>query len=543
MKRMKNLFAAPRLSAALALAGALLLSIAACGETESADASPSPATVQPPEFYGAASASVEERIYFSDAVVRASLSSTGTSSLSFKVIEYLKGTGPSDITVSAHPSRRNSSHDKREAVLFLSRGTSGASGASSGEFAFTDAHHIAPGYTVDTLDPAWLPAEAQQGGSGAAGSASAAAFITDSGAAPGMSKETISLADLRTKIAWVGGGQNITGYDYCVGQVLNYLAFYRDFEAYYGKTWPISQRNVPIVSGAGAGTAVHDYGSFYEPGYGRFWLTGRDKDLFAAPIVDSNTNAADGYTPFIKTARPLPTGVYNFRYHGTLYDFLPCNFTPKDGIGKHNWTITVTAPANTMHEAFFDPVAGVSIGGGSPVLASPKPRAFTGAGGVSANLAQIAYTPPSTGPGKGQTAHTVTMTLNPVTALAGQMVDFIKLDGTVGLSLNVASRDGERDEQHAALDRVLRPVEERGQAHGAHPPGPRRRADAHPRAQADAGAHHAAKARALTRRPARYGAGRKPSARKGACASSVRRNARNADAPAGLSAPASAAAG
>ena len=92
-----------------------------------------------------------------------------------------------------------------------------------------------------------------------------------------------------------------------------------------------------------------------------------------------------------------------------------------------------------MHEAFFDPVAGVSIGGGSPVLASPKPRAFTGAGGVSANLAQIAYTPPSKGTGKGQTAHTVTMTLNPVTALAGQTVDFIKLDGTVGLSLNVAS--------------------------------------------------------------------------------------------------------
>ena len=437
---MKNLFPVPRLLAALALAGALLLSIAACGETESADASPSSATVQPPEFYGAASASVEERIYFSDAVVRASLSSTGTSSLSFKVIEYLKGTGPSDITVSAHPSRRNSSHDKREAVLFLSQGTSGASGASSGEFAFTDAHHIAPGYTVDTLDPAWLPAEAQQGGSGAAGSASAAAFITDSGVAPGMSKETISLADLRKKIAWVGGGQNITGYDYCVGKVLNYLAFDRDYQAYYGKPLTIFESDASLLSGIGAGAAVDEYGPYYEPGYGRFWLTGRDKNFFTAPIVDSNTNAADGYTPFIKTARPLPTGVYNFRYHGILYHYLPCNFTPKEGTGQLDWTVTVTAPANTMHEAFFDPVAGVSIGGGSPVLASPNPRAFTGAGGVSANLAQIAYTPPSKGTGKGTgQPGKVTITLNPVTALAGQMVDFIKLDGTVGLSLNVAS--------------------------------------------------------------------------------------------------------
>ena len=33
----------------------------------------------------------------------------------------------------------------------------------------------------------------------------------------------------------------------------------------------------------------------------------------------------------------------------------------------------------------------------------------------------------------------MTVTLNPVTAIAGQMVDFIKLDGTVGLSLDVAS--------------------------------------------------------------------------------------------------------
>ena len=423
----------------LALAGALLLSIAACGETESADASPSPATVQPPEFYGAASASVEERIYFSDAVVRASLSSTGTSSLSFKVIEYLKGTGPSDITVSAHPSRRNSSHDKREAVLFLSRGTSGASSASGGEFLFTDAHHSAPGYTVDTLDPAWLPAEAQQGGSGRADSASATAFITDSGVAPGMSKETISLADLRTKIAWVEGGQNITGYDYCVGKVLNYLAFDRDFEAYYGKTWVVLDGSASVASGAGAGTVVKDYGPYNYPTYGRIWLTGADAAFFTAGIADDNKTASDGHTERIATARPLPAGAYKFRDHGISYHYLPCNFTPKEGTGQLDWTVTVTAPANTMHEAFFDPVAGVGIGGGSPVLASPRPRAFTGAGGVSANLAQIAYTPPSTGPGKGQTAHTVTMTLNPVTAIAGQMVDFIKLDGTVGLSLNVAS--------------------------------------------------------------------------------------------------------
>ena len=408
---------------AMGLATVLLL--AACGGAEGGGSSASPAAIEPPEFYGAASASVEERIYFSDAVVRASLSSTETASLNFKVIEYLKGTGPLDITVSAHPSRRDSSHDNREAVLFLSR-------ASGGGFVFTDAHPDDPGYTIDTLDPAWLPAATADSGS-------ATVFITDSGAAPRMSKETISLADLRAKIAWMEGGENIEGYHHCIGKVVNYLSWDRDFEAFYGKPWTPFEHDARTMSGTGAGAAVDEYGPYYEPGYGRFWLTGRDKDFFTARIVDDNANATDGYIERITTARPLPAGVYKFRHHGILYHYLPCNFTPEEGTGMGDWVVTITAPANTMHEAFFDPVAGVGIGGGSPVLTSPNPRAFTGAGGVSANLVQISYTPPAKGPGKGQTAHTVTMTLNPVTALAGQTVDFIKLDGTVGLSLNVAS--------------------------------------------------------------------------------------------------------
>ena len=361
-------------------------------------------------------------------IVRASLSSAGSSSLTFKVIEYLKGTGPSTITVAADPSLRNSSYDKREAVLFLSLQSSGEAGVSdsSGPFVFADMHYSDPGYTVDTLDPAWLPATETDANTGT--------FITDSGVAQGMSKETISLADLRAKITWVGGGENIAGYDHCVLSVLNYMHFHRNQEAYYGRPWIPPTFNEPLASGMGTGTVLYDYPPDHgDPGYGRFWLTGQDAGLFNVLIVDDNKSAADGYHKRLATARPLPKGVYKFRNHGILYKYLPCNFTPAGGTGKGDWTVTVTAPAGTLHEAFFDPVSvgdAIQADAANGVL---TPRAFTGVDGARAAIRRIAYE-----------AGAVTVEVSPVEALAGQVVDFIGPDGAVGLSLGVgdAAVDG-----------------------------------------------------------------------------------------------------
>ena len=388
----------------------------------SADTSSAVSTVDsllPPAFYGAGSPPVEERIYKSDAVVRATFLEAGSYSLRFSVIEYLKGSGPSKITVSGDPLLRNIDYDDREAILFLSR--------ASNTFRFSTAHYNAPGYTIDTLDPAWLPAEAANT-SGVSSDASSDTFITDSGAASKMSKETVSLADLKTKIAWVGGGKNVTGYDYCILSVVNHLSFYRDYEAYYGKARPIPNADASLLSGAGAGTVVADYGEYRgDQGYGRFWLTGADSALFSAPIVDSNTNASDGYSNRIETARPLPSGTYKFRFHGTLYDYIPCNFTPTEGVGGSNWTVTVTAPAGTLHEAFFDPVPvgnAVQADAETGVL---KPRAFTAASSAPAAIQRIAYQ-----------AGAVTIAVSPVDALAGQVVEFIAMDGAVTLSLPVA---------------------------------------------------------------------------------------------------------
>ena len=115
----------------LALAAGLLLAAAACGEpregggpvgsaapdTESGFCirTPTPGAViydHEPPYAGAASPTVEERIYDSDVVVRASLHSAEPGKLRFRAIEYLKGTGPADFVVNADTAGRDTKWDK-----------------------------------------------------------------------------------------------------------------------------------------------------------------------------------------------------------------------------------------------------------------------------------------------------------------------------------------------------------------------------------------------------------------------------------------------
>ena len=222
------------------------------------------------------------------------------------------------------------------------------------------------------------------------------------------------------------GGEGIAGYDRCIRRVIDYLRFYRDFEAYYGKSWTVLEIDESLSSGAGTGTVVYDYGLDYGQGYSSIWLTGRDAVLFSALIADDNTSAADGYTERITTVRPLPKGIYEFTNHARSYIYTLCNFTPENH--QLDWTVTVTAPTGTLHELFFDPVTVGSAVAADATNGTLKPRAFTGAGGASASISRIAYE-------SGQ----VKIGVTPDNALAGQTVDFIELDGTGSLSLSVAN--------------------------------------------------------------------------------------------------------
>ncbi len=124
--------------------------------------------------------------------------------------------------------------------------------------------------------------------------------------------------------------------------------------------------------------------------------------------------------------RPLPTGKYFVHPNYQASRFIPCGYYPAEYKNKATWFVNVTAPTGTLHEALFDPVTD-----GSPIAADSsngvlKPASFTDVNNASVTIQRIEWASGS-----------VKMNLSPHTGLTGQIVDFIELDGSVSLSLNV----------------------------------------------------------------------------------------------------------
>ncbi len=442
----------------LALALGLLMTVAACGEPESVvppatpttssgetatttpttssggtpTASPTPLSMLSEPELGAAVASVAERIYASDVVVRASLLSTTEGSLRFRAVEYLKGSGPSEFTVSASTENRNTVWDRREAVLFLSRpsggGATGSSDSSdSTELLFTDttegySGELAQGYTVDSRNPVWLPAESE----GAGGASDAPSFIAASTSPAGSSQPIISLADIRSTIAWMEGGEGIIGYERCIWASVGYERYYRDWEAYHKRPYERYQESLQISSGASGNTVVFDHEITGQTNYYIPYLTGPDAGLFRAQNIDDDSLSSNGYVEQLSTARPLPIGVYMIVAHLQLPYAIPCAFQPDyDGL---EYLVTVTAPAGTLHESFFDPVAiGTTIGADASngVI---DPDEFT----VSSEEYEIESLV------WDKDDDEVVLTLDDHVSLSGYSLDLIELDGSIDTSLNVA---------------------------------------------------------------------------------------------------------
>ena len=115
----------------LALLSCSLLAMPACGDKQPIAKANDPATetatsvgiplgwTVDQSYFGAAVASLAERIYASDVVVRATLFSAADGQITFNALEYLKGTGPSRFTIGANTAGRNAAWDNQEAVLFL----------------------------------------------------------------------------------------------------------------------------------------------------------------------------------------------------------------------------------------------------------------------------------------------------------------------------------------------------------------------------------------------------------------------------------------
>ena len=427
----------------LTLVLACLLALAACGDTGGETVAPEDPSIKGSQrydpYYGAALASVEERIWLADIIVRATLESTTGVSLNFRAVEYLKGTGPTTFTVQADTVGRPTQWDNQEAVLFLSRG-SGAQGrasSTSSAFEFADTTEwkfwdlgweptreytgtLPEGYTIGSRNPVWLPAST-------AGGTRSASSSTPSSYEPGDGP-SISLADLRTKIAWVEGGAGVDGYDDCIAASLAHMRFFRDWETYHGQPWQMKQAERETASGLAAGRVLsEDHSSDYLPPPQRYpvrWLTGQDATLFSVGVVDDDADSTNGFGTRLTTARPLPGGTFRFVGRIQSGEYVPCNFVPEHhGL---EWTVTVAAPADTLHEALFDPAAIGAAVGADAANGVVEPAGFT-VGGTATTLQALKWE-----------SGVVTMELSPAASLSGYDMDVIELDGSISVTLSVA---------------------------------------------------------------------------------------------------------
>ena len=129
---------------------------------------------------------------------------------------------------------------------------------------------------------------------------------------------------------------------------------------------------------------------------------------------------------------------------------MPCNFvrltTP---IAR--WTVTVAAPTGTVHEAFFDPAALGRRGGRAGRRAG---RAGTGGGRAAGGAAGAAGSSGSSATLRRLTWDAGQLRLDVTgSTLAGQQLELIRLDGTVGLTLrgDAATRHGHGGRPRTAL--------------------------------------------------------------------------------------------
>ena len=294
----------------------------------------------------------------------------------------------------------------------------------------------------------WLPAASAGGASGSAStsrapggsgakasSAGAQRFLlevpTSETAARGASDQTatastITLADMKAKIAEIereavaGGGSE--AYRECLYHKYEWERQVRYWKEARGGDYFYKRHDQTIASGLPAETLVYtsvqasyalrEYGETPNSNYGEFVLRGRDEDLFHPR-----------WPGVAKTARPLPAGEYKFYYAYQPKKYVLCDALPEDELKRHEVFVTVTAPAGTVHEAFFDPAdltPGAGFSASSGVL---EPAGFS-IGGTAASITGLKWQSGS-----------VVLTLAPYASLSGHTLDFIALDGSVAPSL------------------------------------------------------------------------------------------------------------
>ncbi len=417
--------------------------------------------------------SIEQKILENDAIVRARMTSLASEvfvdsegkhrlalKFSLDVSEYLKGSGPSSVvavwvdgrhydtsaradTANANTlAVRDDQWDDMEAIIFLYDGASGFGILIDEQLRLADHFFLGLGHRYfdddryslhSTRYKAWFPAVTRTGSTN-----DAQEFLLDVPRAAGTAP-TITLGDLKAEIAAVAteidGGDGSDAYETCVAEqyeierVIRYFREEEDTDA-YDKSPQVSN----LASGQPIGTQLYQRqnAGIYPDQKAKTWFEGRDAALFTVTqgeptAFDVNgdgsfTAESDGieFTETFATARPLPAGEYEIIRKEVWPRYLPCNY-----VLDNEWTVTITAPEGTLHEAFFDPITDGTAVAADATNGVLKPATFTDADSASATLERIAWE-----------SGTVKFELSSDDALAGQVANFIELDGTVSLSLN-----------------------------------------------------------------------------------------------------------
>ena len=398
----------------------------------------------------------------------------------FNVSEYLKGAGPSSIVAVWVDGRgydtraeaenrkaivladRDDQWDTREAILFLyddpdAYGTEIRTQLQRADhfgLAFGAEYRDDDHYSLHSDSTReWLPTISNRSSASSEGTASndAREYLLDAPSVSGGASETrsvssastITLGDLKRRISEVtaelSGGDGSEAYTECVRAKYKLERRERYFIEVLNRGRSFDDRPVEseLTSGQPANTVLFqwDAGGDYPDNLGRTWFEGGDAQLFKVTQVlgDPYDRNEDGkltagvdvirYTESLKTARPLPTDTYETVRKELWLGFMPCNYAI-----SINWTVTVTAPAGTLHEAFFDPVAlsggGVGATGSSGVI---DPDEFT-VGGDDVEIDGLEWRSGS-----------VALELDDYVSLSGYALDFIELDGSIDTSLDIAS--------------------------------------------------------------------------------------------------------
>ena len=388
----------------------------------------------------------------------------GSLKFTLNVLEYLKGTGGRQLVAYAYgytdtridewpdngftaeteteaielarqlPQFRDTRWDGREAIVLLRYNE------PEGHYylGLLDAQDYAPywdgfilQFTVaSTMWKSWLPnaAPPDRGDTAGRSAGSLPHFLLDdpagsalSGVPPATGSRgatarasvvpTIDLAQLRTKVKQLtreyNGGDGSAKYKQCVILKYEWETLVQHKTRDNGGTPIRSVRTHEIESGQPAGTVVYEPPPGRDvliqkfvtppPNAGEMWTEGRDSHLLVASTW-----------PFrIETARPLPAGEYRAFRLGRWRSHMPCDAYPESVRERNEHVLTVTAPAGTLAESFFDPYASSTAITGTTTVGTISWQA----GRVTADLD---------------------------IDVAGHALDFIGLDGTTTLSLIVA---------------------------------------------------------------------------------------------------------